>query len=199
MQGYQSEANIRSILALSETIKLFKGMLVSKWTQLAMRNPHMRLFKSISALLLLIFAVASTTWAAPPINTLEKKGFFGYEHNGIAIRGYDTVAYFTQSKPVKGSDKFTTEWQGATWKFSSQEHLDLFLGNPEQYTPQYGGYCAYGIAQEALVKIEPDLWTIYEGKLYLNYNKKLNNEWKKDIPGYIAAADKLFEKLLAEQ
>lgn len=151
-----------------------------------------RLFLSTLALL----TFSQFALAAPAINTLEREGLFGYEPNGIAIRGYDTVAYFTQSKPVEGKDEFSTEWSDATWKFSSQEHLDLFVENPEKYAPQYGGYCAYGVAQMNLVKIEPDQWTIIDDKLYLNFNAKLNNTWKKDTAGYIKTADALFEKLL---
>jgi len=158
----------------------------------------MRITRVFFTAVLLILATIGQVSAAERINTLEKKGLFSYEPNGIAIRGYDTVAYITEGKPVEGREDFSTEWEGATWRFSSQEHLDLFTGDPEKYAPQYGGYCAYGVAQESLVKIEPDQWTIYEDKLYLNYNAKLNNEWKKDIPGYIATADKLFESLLAE-
>ncbi len=148
---------------------------------------------------LLLFFTLGNAWAAERINTLEKKGLFSYQPNGIAIRGYDTVAYFTDGKPVEGNDQFTTEWQGATWKFSSQENLDLFTSEPEKFAPQYGGYCAYGVAQKNLVKIEPDQWTIHDDKLYLNYNAKLNKEWKMDIPGYISSADELFESLLKTQ
>ena len=148
---------------------------------------------------LLLFFTLGNAWAAERINTLEKKGLFSYQPNGIAIRGYDTVAYFTDGKPVEGNDQFTTEWQGATWKFSSQENLDLFTAEPEKFAPQYGGYCAYGVAQNNLVKIEPDHWTIHDDKLYLNYNAKLNKEWRMDIPGYISSADELFESLLKTQ
>jgi len=158
----------------------------------------MRLARLFITSVLLILATIGQVSAAERINTLEKHGLFSYEPSGIAIRGYDTVAYFTEGKPMEGSDEFTTDWQGATWKFASQEHLDLFKADPQKYAPQYGGYCAYGVAQESLVKIEPDQWTIHDDKLYLNYNAKLNNEWKKDIPGYIAAADKLFESLLVQ-
>lgn len=158
----------------------------------------MRAFKQILTFLVLVIA-GTSAFAAPPINTLEREGLFGYEHNGIAIRGYDTVAYFTQSKPVEGSDSYTTEWSGATWKFASQENLDLFIAEPEKYAPQYGGYCAYGVAQGNLVKIEPEQWTILDDKLYLNYNEKLNKAWKKDIPGYIKTADELFNQLLKDQ
>ena len=159
----------------------------------------MRFIKLLFTTAILFFGLITTSIAAERINTLEKTGLFGYEPNGIAIRGYDTVAYFTKNMPVEGRDSFTTQWSGATWKFSSQEHLDLFVAEPEKYAPQYGGYCAYGVAQKSLVKIEPELWRIIEGKLYLNYNSKLNDEWKKDIPKYINQADTLFEKLLKEQ
>ena len=152
----------------------------------------------LTTVLLLLFALGNA-WAAERINTLEKQGLFSYQPNGIAIRGYDTVAYFTEGKPVEGNDEFTTVWQDATWKFSSQEHLELFTTDPEKYAPQYGGYCAYGVAQNNLVKIEPDQWTIHDDKLYLNYNAKLNREWTKDIPGYIKTADELFESLLKTQ
>ena len=147
----------------------------------------------------LLFLPLISAFAAEPINTLEKKRFFGYAPNGIAIRGYDTVAYFTQSKPVKGSDSYTTQWMGATWKFSSQEHLDLFVAEPDKYAPQYGGYCAYGVAVGDLVKIEPEFWTIHNDKLYLNYNKKLNNTWLEDIDGYVSTADGEFDSLLKSQ
>lgn len=158
----------------------------------------MRLLKIVLTAATLLFVTTTATLAADAINTLEKEGFFSYEPNGIAIRGYDTVAYFTQSMPVEGKDDFSTQWSGATWKFSTQEHLDLFVSSPEKYAPQYGGYCAYGVAQKSLVKIEPDQWTVYEDKLYLNYNKKLNSEWRADIPGFIAKANDLFDQLLLD-
>ena len=156
----------------------------------------MSALKLVFTSILLTFFLISNAMAADRINTLEKKGLFGYEPNGIAIRGYDTVAYFTQGKPVKGDEQFSTQWEGATWRFSSQDNLDLFTADPEKYAPQYGGYCAYGVAQGSLVKIEPDLWSIVDDKLYLNYNKSFNNKWKKDIPGFIATADEKFEPLL---
>jgi YHS domain-containing protein len=143
--------------------------------------------------------VSANVFAAEQINTLEKSGLFGgYEPSGVAIRGTDPVAYFTDGKPVEGSDEFTTEWQGATWKFASQGHLDMFVASPEKYAPQYGGYCAYGVAQDNLVKIEPDNWTIVDDKLYLNYDDKLQGKWEQDIPGYIQEANTKFEGLLAK-
>ena len=158
-----------------------------------------RRWLTVATVLVATVAVSSTAHAAEPINTLERSGLFGYKPSETAIRGYDTVAYFTQGKPVDGSDDFTTEWQGATWRFSSQEHLDLFEGDPERYAPQYGGYCAYGVARGGLVKIEPELWAIVDGKLYLNYDDDVQEKWERDIPGFIASADDGFDALLAEE
>ena len=159
----------------------------------------MRAVKILLTTILLTIFISTNAFAAERIDTLEKSGLFGkYKPSGIAIRGYDTVAYFTEGKPVDGNDDFTTEWEGATWRFSSQENKDLFVAEPEKYAPQYGGYCAYGVAVGNLVKIEPELWTIIDDKLYLNYNEDLNAKWKKDIPGYIKTADSKFEDLLKE-
>jgi YHS domain-containing protein len=146
-------------------------------------------------MLLLFF---NNAFAAEPINTLEKSGLFSYKPSGVAIRGTDTVAYFTKGKAVAGSDAFTTEWQGATWKFASQEHLDLFVANPEKYAPQYGGYCAYGVTKNSLVKIEPENWSIVDDKLYLNYSNGVQKKWEKNIQGYIQDADSIFSALLKE-
>lgn len=148
---------------------------------------------SLCALLL----ATGNIFAASKINTLDKQGLFGsYKETGIAIRGYDTVAYFTLNKPVKGNKKYSVDWSDATWWFSTQEHADLFENDPESYAPQYGGYCAYGIVQKVLIKIEADQWEIVDNKLYLNYDKGIQKKWLKDIPGYIAKADELFPSLL---
>ena len=106
-----------------------------------------------------------------------------------AIRGYDPVAYFTQSSPVRGSDKHTFQWKGATWRFSSAENRDLFAKSPEKFAPQYGGYCAYGVAQNYAVSIDPAAWRVVDGRLYLNYSKGVQRDWNKDVPGYIKKAD----------
>lgn len=142
-----------------------------------------------------IFASAPAL-AAPPINTL-RTGLLG-GRSDTAILGYDTVAYFSVGKPVKGLDRFATEWRGAKWKFASQANLDLFKAEPEKYAPQYGGYCAYGVAQDNLVSIEPDKFTVLGGKLYLNYNAEVQATWLKDPAGYVKQADAKFKALLKE-
>lgn len=103
-----------------------------------------------------------------------------------ALSGYDTVAYFTQSKPVKGSESFKTEYKGAEWQFSSQANLDAFKANPEKYAPQYGGYCAYAVGKyNDLVSADPEAWKIVNGKLYLNYDKDIQAEWVANQSEYI--------------
>jgi hypothetical protein len=112
-----------------------------------------------------------------------------YSDSGGAIRGYDPVAYFTLKVPTKGSDKFTHQWKGATWRFVNAENRDLFAKSPEKFAPQYGGYCAYGVAQDYAVSIDPAAWRVIDGKLYLNYSKGVQRDWDKDVPGYIRKAD----------
>ena len=131
---------------------------------------------------------AQAAFAVDPIYT----SFFSNK----AIKGYDTVAYFTQNKPVKGSSDFQTEYQGAQWFFSSEENLNLFLSEPEKYAPQYGGYCAWAVSQNNTASIRPDLFTIVDGKLYLNYNDKINDRWLKDQANLIEQADKHWLQLL---
>jgi YHS domain-containing protein len=116
--------------------------------------------------------------------------------SGVAIKGYDPVAYFTESKPVEGSSEFVHEWRGAKWQFASQKNLDLFKADPEKYAPQYGGYCAYAVAKNSLAKIDPEAWRIIDGKLYLNYSANIQKRWEKDPPGYIAAANENYPKLV---
>ena len=113
-----------------------------------------------------------------------------------AVSGYDTVAYFTESKAVKGQDSFSTEWNGATWLFSSAENLEKFKNNPEKYAPQYGGYCAWAVANGSLASSDPKQWHIENGKLYLNYNKDIKEKWLPDRATLIPQADSKFSTLI---
>lgn len=112
-----------------------------------------------------------------------------FAENGVAIRGTDPVAYFTVGQPVPGSEQFTHSWQGVTWRFSSAENRDLFIANPQQYAPQYGGFCAYAIAQGYAASIVPEAWSIVDGKLYLNFSLNVRQRWESDIPSNIAKAN----------
>ena len=122
-------------------------------------------------------------------NTKENRSEI-FQTDGQAIRGFDAVAFHTDGKPVKGNEAYTYRWKDATWLFSSQSHLDRFKAKPERYAPQYGGYCAYGTAEGHKASTETDTWTLKDGKLYFNYNKEVQQLWKKDQNGYIEKADK---------
>jgi YHS domain-containing protein len=111
-----------------------------------------------------------------------------------AIKGYDPVAFFTESKAIKGADSLIFEWNGAVWHFQNEENRQAFISNPETYAPQYGGYCAYGWSRGYAAPTEPDAWTIVDGKLYLNYNLDVKAEWEKDKEGYIRKADENYHK-----
>ena len=112
-----------------------------------------------------------------------------YTKSGFAVNGYDVVAYFKDSKAVKGSEDLAFQWNNATWLFSSQENLEDFTMSPEKYAPQYGGYCAFGTAEGHKAPTQPDAWTIVDGKLYLNYDKGVQSQWLKDTAGFILKAD----------
>ncbi len=108
-----------------------------------------------------------------------------FSSRGVAIRGFDTVAYFTVGKPVKGKPSLKTKWNGSTWQFSSQENLDKFKANPAKYAPAYGGYCAWAVSQGYTASTIPQAWDIKNGKLYLNYDLNIRKRWRKNIPANI--------------
>ncbi len=127
--------------------------------------------------LLLLSPIA---FAKPPV----------FETRAGAIRGYDAVAYFTESKPVRGNKDYVVEWNGARWYFASAENRDRFKADPENYAPQYGGYCAWAVANGYTASTDPDAWTVVNGKLYLNYSLGVQQQWAEDILGNIVKANK---------
>ena len=137
-----------------------------------------------------LFGLAALSLAAAsPVDPIEK------DAKGVAVKGYDVVAYFTQQKPVKGSAAFTHKWMGADWWFASAADRDLFAADPGKYAPRYGGYCAYGVSRGHAVPIDPEAWTIVEGKLYLNYSKGVQKDWSQAIPENIEKADRNWPSL----
>jgi hypothetical protein len=110
----------------------------------------------------------------------------------LAIGGYDPVAYFTQSKAVPGTLEYQTVWHDARWQFASKQDLDLFTANPEKYAPQYDGHCAMGVAYENGHKdtVDPEAFTIVNGKLYINHTKYWTTVWRKNEAENISRADK---------
>ena len=107
-----------------------------------------------------------------------------------AVSGYDTVAFFTDAKPVNGSPFITAEYQGATYFFASEEHKKLFTDKPEKYAPQCGGFCAYGVGLGKLFPVDITTWQVRNDKLYLNLNGDILKKFNADFDGNVAKADK---------
>ncbi len=144
-----------------------------------------RLFVLIALIAATVASSAVAQQKVPPVEVAK----------GVALKGYDVVAYFDQSKPVKGSAEFEYTWNGAKWQFATAAHRDAFAKEPAKYAPQYGGYCAFGVAEGHAVPVDPEAWRIVDGKLYLNYNKDVQKDWVKDVPGNITKADANWPKL----
>ena len=134
-----------------------------------------------------------TATAAPAVMFLSRPALAATPHvfaeNGLAIRGADPVAFFTENAPVLGSAEHALEWYGATWLFANTENMELFMGNPHAYAPQYGGYCSFAMSKGAIATSVPEAWTIVDNKLYLNYSVNVRSIWSEDIPGNITLAD----------
>lgn len=117
---------------------------------------------------------------------------------GVAVHGYDVVAYFTENKAVKGSASHQFEWNGAVWRFSSAANRDRFAADPVAYGPQFGGYCAYAVSRNYTADIDPDAFSIVNGKLYLNYSRVVQIRWQLDRDGNIAKGDANWPKLVGK-
>lgn len=107
----------------------------------------------------------------------------------VAIKGYDSVAYFKAGKAIKGNESFSFQWRDMTWYFSTKENRDLFASDPGKYAPQYDGYCAWAMTEARKAQTDPEVWKIVNGKLYLNCSKSAYEKWSRDIPGNIKKAD----------
>ena len=148
--------------------------------------------------------IAAAMIAAGPIAVTapaafaDKDPIYTAKRSNLALQGYDTVAYFTAGEPTKGTAEYSTTYQGAEFRFASEENLNLFLGDPAKYAPQYGGYCAWAVAQGKTAKGDARRWAVVDGKLYLNYSKSVQQQWVQDIPGNIAKAEKNVKTVLKQ-
>lgn len=132
--------------------------------------------------------------AAPLIMAagLISSAFAAEEHyvaNDFGVSGYDPVAYHTEGQPAEGRNAYTAEHEGVTYRFSSEANRNLFNQDPSAYTPEYGGFCAFGTAMGRKFPGDPNAWRIVNGKLYLNLNADVQKRWVADIPGFIRGAD----------
>lgn len=141
---------------------------------------------NILALSLMLFG--SVAYAKSTINT---------DWGGLAIGGYDPVAYYTMDRAVEGSEEFTYEYLGSEWRFANAEHRDMFKEDPLRYIPQYGGYCASAVPQGGgNAMINPRVWRMVDGKLYLFYSETERIGWSSDDPA-VAEADAAWDRVKA--
>lgn len=110
--------------------------------------------------------------------------------DGVILDGYDPVSFFTDNKPVKGNMAFQYRYEEATYYFSSKEHLDWFIANPEKYKPQFGGWCAYAVSLGRTAPIDVNTFSIVNGRLVIQHNARAVAGWNKDVTGNLALADK---------
>jgi len=111
------------------------------------------------------------------------------DRNGLALDGYDPVAYFVEGKPAQGAAEFEYTWNGTTYRFATAANRDRFAKDPEAFAPQYGGFCAYAVSRGYTADIDPVAWAVVDGKLYLNYSVRVRRTWEGDLQGNIRKAD----------
>jgi YHS domain-containing protein len=145
-----------------------------------MRFTALHIRMSVLVFCALLAVVAQAGGRVDPIN----RNIFG-----TAVTGYDVVAYFRESRAVKGKDEFRYDWKGAKWYFASAANRDEFARSPEKYAPQYGGYCAWAVSNNYTADIDPAAWKIVGGKLYLNYNRDVQKMWEKEQDARIRQGD----------
>jgi hypothetical protein len=146
-------------------------------------------FRQIFVICLFSLFASGAAFAEPPIAAMNT------EH-GLAIKGYDPVSYFTTGKPMPGLARFSTTYKGAIYRFVWAENRDRFVAAPENFVPQYGGYCAYAISLNKIADIDPDQWAIVNDKLYLNNGFLAQTLWSFDKPGNIVKGDRNWSLVL---
>ena len=144
---------------------------------------------SLSAWAFGLFSIGNV-FAIEPINRNSE---------GVALKGYDAVAYFAEGKPIMGKKEFEFQWMGVKWYFSSAANRTLFINHPESYAPQYGGYCAYAVSKGHTADISPKAWKIVDNKLYLNNGVLAESLWGRNIPDNIEKANKNWPLILGQK
>lgn len=114
---------------------------------------------------------------------------FNADANNLMLRGYDPVAYFTEGKPVQGKEEITATHEGLVYRFSTAANREAFAKDPGRYAPQYGGYCAMGVALGKKLNGDPELWKVVDDKLYVIVNPDAYQAWLQDIPGNLGKSE----------
>ncbi len=141
------------------------------------------------AIVIVAAVMVGAVFVSPLFSAKRQFADYNVDSDKVAIHGYDTIAYFTEGKPMKGSAEFEKVWQDARWQFASATNRDLFTANPDRYAPQFGGYCAGGLAVGEYADVDPEAWTIVDGKLYLNKTMELRKVWRKAPEAHVEFAE----------
>jgi YHS domain-containing protein len=147
--------------------------------------------------LFITIALLGSSLVVPVSAHADEAPIYTSWRNNVAVGGYDAVSFFAGS-PQEGKSEFSTTYKGADWYFQTQANRDLFLANPEAFAPQYGGYCAWAIAEGKLAKGSPKHWYVEDGKLYLNYNGRIKDRWLADKEAFITKADSRWPTILED-
>ena len=129
----------------------------------------------------------------------QNKTLLNLDRQGIAIQGYDPVAFFTQNRPVKGRPEFESKYNGARYLFASAEDKSTFDANPAKYEPQFGGFCAYAASQNHTAPVKVEAFQIVNGRLLMQYDLGVRKEFNKDTRGNLQKADKNWPGLVQKE
>jgi YHS domain-containing protein len=142
-------------------------------------------------------AIALSATALVPANAVvpDSPSAINTDQAGVALHGYDPVAYFTAGRPTLGKARFTAKHEGVTYRFASAANLKRFKANPDAHTPQFGGFCAMGVALDKKLDGDPKVWKIVDGKLYVNVNKDVQTAWLRDVPGNLVTAGAKWQEI----
>jgi hypothetical protein len=146
-------------------------------------------------MLKVVLLIAGLMTAAP--SAAESVAPVNADANGLALKGYDPVAYFTDRRAVPGLPALQHAWNGATWRFATPANRDLFAKDPEKYAPQFGGYCAWAVSRNYTADVDPDAYEIVSGKLYLNYSRFVQLRWRQRREENIRKGEENWPKLQA--
>ena len=138
--------------------------------------------RSLGHAVLAVLLVVAAAAVAPAQQVNSGRG-------GVAVKGYDVVAYVTAGRPMEGSEQFVHRIGATTYRFASAANRDAFAKEPERYLPQFGGFCAYAVSRGYTADIDPQAWRIVDGKLYLNYNRGAQEKWEQDVAGNISKGE----------
>ncbi len=149
--------------------------------------------KSLTRILLSLLMAVVASVPAMAGNPQEMTNT-GSDH--VAIKGYDTVAYFVEGQPMKGKPEFAYSWNDAQWHFTNAAHRDLFAADPRRYAPQFGGFCSMALVAGKIKDIDPQAWTIIDGNLYLNFTKAFRDKFRRNGTEHIKKAEENWTKAL---